>query len=68
MVLGRENRSTRRKICPIASLSTINPTETGMGSNPGFRHERSESLHGISRCIEKLVSFEETVLFFDLAR
>jgi hypothetical protein len=36
-----ENRSTRRKTCPSATLSTTNPTWTGPGSNPGLRGERT---------------------------
>jgi hypothetical protein len=35
-----ENRNTRRKICPTATLSTTNPTWTDPGSNPGLRGER----------------------------
>jgi hypothetical protein len=31
-----ENRSTRVKTCPNASLSTTNPTWTDHGSNPGL--------------------------------
>ena len=68
MYLTGENRSTRRKTCPVASLSTINPTGTRLGSNPGLRHERSESLHRKLRYNAKFVSFEETILFSDLAR
>jgi hypothetical protein len=37
MKLTGENRSTERKTCPSATLSTINPTWTGPGSNPGLR-------------------------------
>ena len=40
MILRDENRSTRRKICPSATLSTTNPTWTGLGVNPGLRGER----------------------------
>jgi hypothetical protein len=35
-----ENRSTRGKTCPSATLSTINPTWTEPGSNPGIRSNR----------------------------
>jgi hypothetical protein len=35
-----ENRSTRGKTCPIATLSITNPTWTDPGSNPGLRGER----------------------------
>jgi hypothetical protein len=37
--LTGENRSTRGKACPSATLSTTNPTLT-LGSNPGLRGER----------------------------
>lgn len=68
MNLTGGNRSTRRKTHSFASLSTINPTGTGLGSNPGLRRERSESFHGRLRYNAKFVSFEETILFSDLAR
>jgi hypothetical protein len=35
-----ENRSTGRKTCPSATLSTINRTWTNPVSNPGLRAER----------------------------
>jgi hypothetical protein len=37
MKLTGENRSTRGKTCPSATLSTTNPTWTDPGSNPGVR-------------------------------
>jgi hypothetical protein len=37
MKLTGENRSTRGKTCPSATLSTTNPTWTDPGSNPGLR-------------------------------
>jgi hypothetical protein len=40
MILTGENRRTRRKICPGAILSTINPTLTGLWWYPMFRVER----------------------------
>jgi hypothetical protein len=40
MKLTGENRSTRVKTCPSATLSTTNPTSTDPGSNPGLRGER----------------------------
>jgi hypothetical protein len=40
MKLTGENRSTRGKTCPSATLSTTNPTRTDPGSNPGLRDER----------------------------
>jgi hypothetical protein len=40
MKLTGENRSTRGKTCPSATLSITNPTWTYPGSNPGLRGER----------------------------
>jgi hypothetical protein len=40
MKLTGENRSTRRKTCPSATLSTTNPTWADPGSNPGLRGGR----------------------------
>jgi hypothetical protein len=39
MKLTGENRSTRRKTCPSATLSTTNPTWADPGSKPGLRGE-----------------------------
>jgi len=36
----RRKKSTLRKTCPSATLSTINLTWTDLGSNPGLRGER----------------------------
>jgi hypothetical protein len=41
MKLTGENRNTREKTCPSATLSTRNPTWTDPGSNPGLRGGRS---------------------------
>jgi hypothetical protein len=40
MKMTGENRSTRGKTCPSATLSTTNPTSTDLGSNPGLRGAR----------------------------
>jgi hypothetical protein len=40
MKLTGKNRSTRRKTCPSATLSTTNPIWTDPGSNPGLRGKR----------------------------
>jgi hypothetical protein len=40
MILTGENRGTRRKTCPSATLSTTNPTWIDLGANPGLRGER----------------------------
>jgi hypothetical protein len=39
-ILTGENRRTRRKTCPSATLSTTNPTWIEPGANPGLRGER----------------------------
>jgi hypothetical protein len=36
----RGNRTTRRKTCPSATLSTSNPTSTALGTKPGLRDEK----------------------------
>jgi hypothetical protein len=51
MKLTGENRRIRGKIGPSATLSTINPTWTDPGSNPGFRGERPATnrlSHGVT--------------------
>jgi hypothetical protein len=40
MILTGENRRTRRKTCPSATLSSTNPTWIDPGANPGLRGER----------------------------
>jgi hypothetical protein len=40
MILTGENRGSRRKTCPGATLSTTNPTWIDPGANPGLRGER----------------------------
>jgi hypothetical protein len=44
MKLTEENRSTRGKPCPSATLYTTNPTWTNAGSNPGLRGERPATI------------------------
>jgi hypothetical protein len=39
MILTGENRRTRRKTCPSATLSNTNPTRTGLRANAGLRCE-----------------------------
>jgi hypothetical protein len=39
MILTGENRRTRRKTYPSATLSTTNPTWTDLGANPCLRGE-----------------------------
>jgi hypothetical protein len=45
MILTGENRRTRRKTCPSATLSTTNPTWIDPGANPGLRGERPATNH-----------------------
>jgi len=45
MVVNGENRSTRRKPCASATLSTTNPTYTGLGLNMGLCIDRLASNH-----------------------
>jgi len=40
MIMTGEDRSTRRKICSSATLTTIKFTWTDVGFNPGLRGER----------------------------
>jgi hypothetical protein len=40
MILTEENRRTRRKTCPNATLSIINPARTDPCANPGLRCTR----------------------------
>jgi hypothetical protein len=45
MILTGKNQSTQRKACPSVTLSTTNPTRTGLGSNQGPCGERQENNH-----------------------
>jgi hypothetical protein len=48
-ILTGENRTTRKKTCPSATLSTSNPTWIYPGANPGLRGERPATnnlIHG----------------------
>jgi hypothetical protein len=52
MKLTGENRSTRKKTCPSATLSNKNPTWNDPGSNPGLRGDRPAAnrlSHGTAR-------------------
>jgi hypothetical protein len=40
MILIEENRRTRIKMCPSATLSTTNPTWTDLDANPGLRGKK----------------------------
>jgi hypothetical protein len=56
MKLTGENRITRGKACPSATLSTTNPTWTDTGSNPGLIANRLSHGTAISRTLLKGVS------------
>jgi hypothetical protein len=50
--LTGENRRTRRKTCPSATLSTTNPTWIDPGANPALRGERpaiNDLSHGMAQ-------------------
>jgi hypothetical protein len=62
MKLIGENRSTRGKTCPSATLSTTNPTWTDLGSNPGLRGRRPAANHmshgtALGGCLVRYCSF-----------
>jgi hypothetical protein len=57
-ILTGENRRTRRKTCPSATLSTTNPTWIDPGANPGLRGKipaTSDLSHGTAR-LRRLVA------------
>jgi hypothetical protein len=56
MKLTGENRSTRGKTCPSATLSTTNPTSAEPGSNLGLRSRRSATnrlSHGLAKVLHR---------------
>jgi hypothetical protein len=55
MILTRKNRGTRRRTCPSAALSTMNPTWIDPGANSGLRGERPGSNH-LSHVTARFVS------------
>jgi hypothetical protein len=71
MILTGENRSTRGKTCPSATLSTTNPTYTDPGSNPGLRGGRPAAnrlSHGtavrrpyLNHCLQRII--KQTLVF-----
>jgi hypothetical protein len=61
MKLAGENRSTRRKTCPSATLSTTHPTWTAQGSNPGVRGERPATNRLSQGTTKKAVTEDMTV-------
>jgi hypothetical protein len=65
MKLIGENRSTLRKTCPTATLSTTNPTWTDSGSNPGLRGERPAT-NGLSHGTAVSVTFSCRRIYFQV--
>jgi hypothetical protein len=66
MKLTRKNRSTRRKTCPSATLSTTNPAYTDPGWNPGLRGERLATKrlsHGMTNAANKVSKLEAQIVF-----
>jgi hypothetical protein len=54
MILTGENRRTRRKTCPSATLPTTNPTWIFPGANPGLRGDSPATnhlSHGTAICV-----------------
>jgi hypothetical protein len=66
MIIDRENRRTRRKTCPSATLSTTNPTWIDPGANQGLRSERpaSNDLSHELRCYFK--TLHKTIILCSL--
>lgn len=44
MIVVGDSRRTRREICPRATFSTPNPTQIGLGLNPGLRRDIPSTL------------------------
>jgi hypothetical protein len=54
-IVTGENRRTRRKTCPSATLSTTNPTWIDQDANPGLRGERpatNDLSHGTANAVQ----------------
>jgi hypothetical protein len=69
MKLTGENRRTRGKTCPSATLSTTNLTWTDPGSNPGLRGGRPAAnrlSHGMARLI--LTRLKQIPAFYGIFR
>ena len=64
MTLAGENRSTRGKTCPSATLSNITTTWTDPGSNPGLRPATNHLSHGTVRTLLKFRVVNSTNLEF----
>jgi hypothetical protein len=47
--IDKKNWRTRRKTCPSATLSTVNPTWTDLGTNPGLCSEQALTTWALAR-------------------
>jgi hypothetical protein len=72
MKLTGENRRTRGKTCPGATLSTTNPTWTDPGSNPGLRGgmpAANRLSHGTAyRNVSVASTLQTSIVFFYVLR
>jgi hypothetical protein len=62
MILTGENRRTRRKTSPSATLSTTNPTGIDPGANPGLRGERPATNHLSHGTAQPCIQAETNIL------
>jgi hypothetical protein len=78
MILTGKSRRTRRKTCPRAIFSTINPTWIDPDANPGLRGERpgtNRPSHGMAvflldpKVLSKFyASFKLSLLLFSIVK
>jgi hypothetical protein len=69
-ILTGENRITRRKTCPSATLSTTIPTLIEPGANPGLRGKRpatNDLSNSTAFFLEPLVHYTWILRFFPMA-
>jgi len=62
----RKNLSTQRKLCPSATLSTINPTCTGLGLRLGVSGDKLATNH--LRCTNSQIPWYRYLLVLTLFR
>jgi hypothetical protein len=51
IVIGKEDRNTRKKICLIGNYITTTPTQTALGLNPGFHGEKPVVANRLSELV-----------------
>jgi hypothetical protein len=49
----RETKGLKTETCPSSTLSTTNPTRTGLGSSPGFHNDRKALTHSHKHFVHK---------------